>query len=107
LNPDFKTTIDLDFFFEREQLLRFEFIDDDGGDDGQPFYDIIGVNTLALSTIMASRGQTVTRALVHPTKADKARGMMIVKAQSKSRTIKFVSSSSRKTFVTKCPIVVA
>lgn len=82
LNPDFKTTIDLEFFFEREQLLRFEFIDDDGGDDGQPFYDVIGINTIPLSSIMASRGQTVTRALVHPTKVDKARGMMIIKAES-------------------------
>lgn len=56
LNPDFVKTVDLDFYFEREQLIKFEFIDDDGGDSDNPYYDIIGVNTMTLSSIMASRG---------------------------------------------------
>lgn len=56
LNPDFKRPIDIDFFFEREQILKFEFIDDDGGDDNDPYYDTIGMNIMSLSSIMASRG---------------------------------------------------
>lgn len=68
LNPDFKKPIDIDFFFERDQLLKFEFIDDDGGDSDDPYYDVIGVNTIKLSAIMASRGQTITKALVMPNK---------------------------------------
>lgn len=46
LNPDFKKPIDIDFFFERDQLLKFEFIDDDGGDSDNPYYDVIGMNTI-------------------------------------------------------------
>jgi hypothetical protein len=56
LNPDFKKPIDIDFFFEREQMLKFEFIDDDGGDDDDPYYDIIGVNQMLLASIMAAKG---------------------------------------------------
>jgi len=56
LNPDFEKSIDIDFFFEKNQLLRFEFIDDDGGDSEDPYYDIIGAATISLSSIMASKG---------------------------------------------------
>ena len=56
MNPDFVKPVDINFYFEREQLLKFEFIDDDGGDDDDPYYDIIGMNTVTLSHIMAARG---------------------------------------------------
>ena len=56
LNPDFEKSIDLDFFFEKNQVLKFEFIDDDGGDSEDPYYDMIGGCTLTLSQIMASKG---------------------------------------------------
>ena len=56
LNPDFEKAIDIDFFFEKNQMLRFEFIDDDGGDSDDPYYDIIGAATFSLSSVMASKG---------------------------------------------------
>ena len=68
LNPDFEKAIDIDFFFEKSQLLRFEFIDDDGGDSDDPYYDIIGSTTCQLSEVMASKGQTVTKPLLVPGK---------------------------------------
>ena len=68
LNPDFEKAIDIDFFFEKSQLLRFEFIDDDGGDSDDPYYDIIGSTTCQLSELMASKGQTVTKPLLVPGK---------------------------------------
>ena len=56
LNPDFQKCIDVDFCFEKQQVLKFEFIDDDGGDSDDPYYDIIGNTTINLSQIMSARG---------------------------------------------------
>ena len=56
LNPDFQKCIDVDFSFERTQELKFEFIDDDGGDSDDPYYDIIGSTVINLSQIMSARG---------------------------------------------------
>ena len=81
LNPDFEKAIDIDFFFEKSQWLRFEFIDDDGGDSDDPYYDIIGASTCLLSEVMASKGQTVSKALLVPGKR-KQRGMVIVRAEA-------------------------
>ncbi len=41
--------MDVDFFFEKSQMLKFEFIDDDGGDSDDPYYDIIGSSIINLS----------------------------------------------------------
>ena len=81
LNPDFEKAIDIDFFFEKNQMLRFEFIDDDGGDSDDPYYDIIGAATFSLSSVMASKGQTLTKPLLVPGKK-RQRGMVIVRAES-------------------------
>ena len=81
LNPDFEKAIDIDFFFEKNQMLRFEFIDDDGGDSDDPYYDIIGAATFTLSSVMASKGQTLTKPLLVPGKK-RQRGMVIVRAES-------------------------
>lgn len=54
LNPNFERAIDVDYFFEKTQNLRFEFIDDDGGDSDDPYYDIIGAVMMPLSNIMSS-----------------------------------------------------
>ena len=42
LNPDFSKYIEANFYFEKNQKLRFEYIDDDGGDSDDPYYDLIG-----------------------------------------------------------------
>lgn len=81
LNPDFERAIDIDFFFEKNQLIKFEFIDDDGGDSDDPYYELIGSSVLNLATIMSSKGQTVSKPLVVPGKT-KQRGMLIVRAES-------------------------
>ena len=81
LNPDFQKCIDVDFCFEKQQQLKFEFIDDDGGDSDDPYYDIIGSSIINLSQIMSSRGQTVSKPLMAPGK-HKQRGMVIVRAES-------------------------
>ena len=81
LNPDFQKCIDVDFCFEKQQQLKFEFIDDDGGDSDDPYYDIIGSAIINLSQIMSSRGQTVSKPLL-ASSSSKQRGMVIVRAES-------------------------
>lgn len=56
MDPNFERAIDVDFFFEKTQMLKFEFIDDDGGDSDDPYYDIIGSANVGLSSIMAAKG---------------------------------------------------
>ena len=68
LNPNFEKAIDVDFFFEKSQQLKFEFIDDDGGDSDDPYYDIIGSSIMQLSVVMSAKGQTVSKPLVVPGK---------------------------------------
>ena len=81
MDPNFEKAIDVDFFFEKQQTLKFEFIDDDGGDSDDPYYDIIGSAEINLSAIMASKGQTLSKPLLVPGKR-KQRGMVIVRAES-------------------------
>ena len=81
LDPNFEKAIDIDYFFEKNQVLKFEFIDDDGGDSDDPYYDIIGSSNMNLSSIMASKGQTLSKPLLIPGKR-KQRGMIIARAES-------------------------
>ena len=53
LDPNFEKAIDIDYFFEKTQEIKFEFIDDDGGDSDDPYYEIIGSTNMHLSTLMA------------------------------------------------------
>jgi hypothetical protein len=66
LNPDFTIHIDANFYFEKNQKLRFEFIDDDGGDSDDPYFDLIGTTEIFLAQIMSAKGQTITRPLTLP-----------------------------------------
>ena len=68
LNPDFEKAIDVDFFFEKNQIIKLEFIDDDGGDSDDPYYDIIGAATMNVAQIMSSKGQTCSKPLLVPGK---------------------------------------
>lgn len=68
LDPNFEKPIDIDYFFEKTQELKFEFIDDDGGDSDDPYYDIIGSANIHLSSIMSQKGQTFSKPLVVPGK---------------------------------------
>jgi len=62
LSPNFQTAIEINFYYERPQPLKFEFIDDDGSDVND-YYDVFAVNTMYLASIMASRDKTLTKTL--------------------------------------------
>jgi hypothetical protein len=51
LNPDFKTTLRVDYWFERAQSLKFVMIDGDGSGD----YDTIGEVQTTMGNIMGAK----------------------------------------------------
>ena len=53
LNPDFKTSITLAYFFEKVQNLKFEMIDVDSGNN----HDIIGEVEVAMGSLMGAPRQ--------------------------------------------------
>ena len=53
LNPDFKTTINMNFQFEAHQKIKFEVIDDDGGGK----FDTIGWTETTLGNVMSFAGR--------------------------------------------------
>lgn len=77
LNPDFQTSFYINYYFEKNQPLKFEVIDDDGNGKAQ----LIGTSETTLGTIMGSRGQTFISDL-HKSGNDKSRGKLIVRADS-------------------------
>ena len=60
LNPDFKTTIQALYFFERNQKFKFEVVDDDGSGSSDP----IGSVETTMGNIMGSRAQTYVTDLI-------------------------------------------
>lgn len=77
LNPDFTKHFKIDFYFEKEQWLKFDVYDVDVG--GQ---DHIGFCETTLSRIMSAPRQTHISDLHLPNGGDKSRGKIIVRADS-------------------------
>ena len=61
LNPDFRTSITIPYYFEREQYLKLVVIDGDGLGE----YDRIGKVKVSLGNIMGARAQTWQGTLSH------------------------------------------
>ena len=57
-NPDWETAIQVPYFFEKVQKLRFKIEDDDDNDD-----DIIGEIYTTMGNLMGARAQTYTEDL--------------------------------------------
>jgi len=80
LNPDFKTTILVDFIFETKQTIKFEVWDmDKGGKD-----DLIGVVETTVGEIMGAKKQTLVLDLKN--KGTKSTGKLTVKGDKKGGT---------------------
>ena len=76
LNPDFVKTFTLDFYFEKEQWIKFEVYDVD-----TTGLEHIGNCETTISKIMSSKGQTFLSDLTLPNKTA-SRGKIIVRADS-------------------------
>ena len=70
LNPDFKTTIKLNYSFEKHQKLKFQVLDDDGNNS----YELIGEVETHMGTVMGSKGQTFVSELNAPSGKSGKRG---------------------------------
>ena len=62
LNPDFVKTFTVEYFFEKEQSLKFEVYDV----DGPSTLEHIGNAELTLAQLMTSKAQTLVRELTLP-----------------------------------------
>ena len=75
LNPDFKTTIFIDFIFEVHQEIRFMVFDvDSKGND-----DLIGIAETSVAGVLGARKQTIILDLQN--KSKKSTGKMIVRGE--------------------------
>jgi len=75
LNPNFKTTFQLDFIFEVNQPLLFEVIDVDGPSS----FEVIGVAESTLGAIMGAKKQIMILDL--KTKAGKIGGKIVIRGE--------------------------
>ena len=54
MNPNWRTSFTLGYFFEKKQDLKFKIIDDDGDGDS----DMLGETEATMGAIMGARAQT-------------------------------------------------
>ena len=66
LNPDFRISLTMAYWFEKKQEIRFVFIDGDGAGD----YDTIGSIEVTMGQLMGARAQTFKGNLSHQGKAN-------------------------------------
>lgn len=76
LNPDFTTSFEVPYFFEKQQNYKFVMIDGDGDGD----YDTIGEVETTMGKLMGALKQTWTANLVKNGQAN--RGQIIVRTMA-------------------------
>lgn len=77
LNPDFTTSMKCNYFFEKEQNLKFVMIDGDGDGD----YDTIGELNTTMGSLMGARAQMFTGTLTDK-HGNGNRGQIIVRTEA-------------------------
>ena len=76
LNPDFEKALEVAYFFEKLQKLKFVLIDDDGSGS----YDTIGEIETTMGALMGAKAQTFSAPLVY--KGNANRGTIIIRAEA-------------------------
>ena len=76
LNPDWAESFLVDYYFEKNQEIRFEVYDDDGGKKEEQ-----GMHTTTISHLIGAKRQTYHGELKHSSKKGN-RGYIIVKTDS-------------------------
>ena len=77
LNPDFEKAIEVAYFFEKLQKLKFVIIDDDGSGT----YDTIGEIETNMGALMGAKAQTYSAPLSYKGNT-KNRGTIIIRAEA-------------------------
>ena len=83
LNPDWKTAIVVQYFFEKVQILTFKVADSDGGETTGDDKEMIGTVKITLAEIMGARAQCLETQLTHN---GKKTGKLIVRAEASSNS---------------------
>mmetsp|Transcript_807 Transcript_807/g.1443 ORF Transcript_807/g.1443 Transcript_807/m.1443 type:complete len:131 (-) Transcript_807:57-449(-) len=81
LDPDFKESFTLSYYFEKQQLIKFEVYNEDN--DNQ--FEIVGIHETTFAKIMSAPKQILSAKLELPGQQNpgkKSRGKIIVKAES-------------------------
>jgi len=86
LNPDFSTSFTIEYYFEKNQDLKFLMIDGDGHGD----YDTIGEVVTTLGKIMGSKAQTFQNTIMHQGRKS---GELIVRAEGVQESNQAISMS--------------
>ena len=81
LNPDFKTSITLAYYFEKIQSLKFEMVDLDNGGS----YDLIGEVEVTLGNLMGAPRQLWQKDLTVGGN-NRSRGQIIVRTEAVQET---------------------
>jgi hypothetical protein len=77
LNPNFEKVIVVTYNFEKHQKIKFEVVDDDGGND----FDFIGRLETSMGNIMGAKEQVTDAQLTNDKKATNL-GRIIVRAEA-------------------------
>ena len=77
LNPDFEKALEVAYFFEKLQKLKFVIIDDDGSGS----YETIGEVETNMGALMGAKAQTFSSPLTHGG-SSKNRGTIIIRAEA-------------------------
>lgn len=80
MNPDFVKTIQLPFYFEKTQRIKFEIWDQDTLTD----YEFVGSVETSVGVIMGTKAQTFSGDLVG--RKNKKTGTLLVRADSIKKT---------------------
>ena len=89
LNPDFRTSLKMAYWFEKKQELKFVFIDGDGAGD----YDTIGEIEVTMGQLMGARAQTFNGNLSF--KGQSNRGQIIVRTEAIQESNEWISYRMR------------
>jgi copine 5/8/9 len=85
LSPEFSTPITIDYYFEKNQEIRFEIWDEDPGDDDEE-----GSHSTTVGKLVGAKKQTYIAALSHSKKQGDF-GSIIVKSDTIKESNQFVS----------------
>ena len=81
LNPDFQTSIQMTYYFEKMQKIKFRMMDS----DDQTADDEIGIVETSIAAIMGARAQVLESDLMYKSEK-KPRGKLVVRAETQQQS---------------------
>mmetsp|Transcript_5817 Transcript_5817/g.8144 ORF Transcript_5817/g.8144 Transcript_5817/m.8144 type:complete len:557 (-) Transcript_5817:49-1719(-) len=89
LNPKFAQSVVVDYYFEEVQNIKFVVVDVDHPSKGMKDQELIGEFVTTLGAVVGSRGSTVTKDLVHPSRKHNGSITIIAEEQQELKQTAF------------------